>query len=539
MLANNAPPTEAAASGKSVAAAGAVKSPTGPTLGKKKGRHDKKKKVEPKKQSAQMQRFEHSVGNSKKDSSVVDTPAEHTKSFVPPTTTSNTGNSSTGHAQRESTDQAEVTASQSTFRATAISTKPARVASVGQQDLLNTSKTPLEALRNPLDAHKNPLGASETRINAPEDTCQARKNPWSAPKSPFVKNPLEAPKNPLNAHKNPLEAPNTPLEASKNTLEASKNLEASSTTGPSHKHTTSVALPSPNQPTTPPSPSPSPSLPSTIPTPQSLIANLNLPGITYDPFGICISPTAPPWVRGRIARRVQILVSELEQGIQGGTFDPALELEMEKKEKAFFGEAIWNRLFEVEVREGREGEELREEYAGWMRGFDGVMEGERECREGMMDEDGEGEMMEMQRSLPQEAQAVDGHPVESMSMSMPMPTPNQDFVSGNPPLNLDLPPRPPPPPQMQMQMQMQMRYPSSRFNKHYGSKHRDAYPTRTMNSPPPPSFSRHRTPRAPKICPYYPRNKCFFGAECRYLHVLPHELELDTEEEVHASPQRA
>ncbi|KAK3214607.1 hypothetical protein GRF29_19g737507 [Pseudopithomyces chartarum] len=457
MLANNAPPTEAAASGKSVAAAGAVKSPTGPTLGKKKGRHDKKKKVEPKKQSAQMQRFEHSVGNSKKDSSVVDTPAEHTKSFVPPTTTSNTGNSSTGHAQRESTDQAEVTASQSTFRATAISTKPARVASVGQQDLLNTSKTPLEALRNPLDAHKNPLGASETRINAPEDTCQARKNPWSAPKSPFVKNPLEAPKNPLNAHKNPLEAPNTPLEASKNTLEASKNLEASSTTGPSHKHTTSVALPSPNQPTTPPSPSPSPSLPSTIPTPQSLIANLNLPGITYDPFGICISPTAPP---GSAAASRAGFKSSSRSSNKGS---------------------------KAVVAAGSSGR-------GWTpRGVDVDVDADADAEPGLC-----------LRKPPAQL-----GPPASTSTSTADADADADALS-------------------QLALQQALRIEAQRRIPH---AHHELTTT-TLFLPPP-------HPRAPKICPYYPRNKCFFGAECRYLHVLPHELELDTEEEVHASPQRA
>ena len=85
---------------------------------------------------------------------------------------------------------------------------------------------------------------------------------------------------------------------------------------------------------------------------------------------------------GRIARRAQILVTELEQGIYDwctSVVDHELELDMEKKEKAFFGEVVWRRLFEVEVRTGGEEERVVGEVEGLMREWD-EMRG-REMRE--------------------------------------------------------------------------------------------------------------------------------------------------------------
>lgn len=80
------------------------------------------------------------------------------------------------------------------------------------------------------------------------------------------------------------------------------------------------------------------------------VSNLGLPGISFDKFGVRIASDAPDWVRGRIARRVWWLVSDLEEGKAPAVIDIAAELEIEKKEKLHFCPVVWDRLFTIEDR---------------------------------------------------------------------------------------------------------------------------------------------------------------------------------------------
>ncbi|KAL1610155.1 hypothetical protein SLS60_001820 [Paraconiothyrium brasiliense] len=90
------------------------------------------------------------------------------------------------------------------------------------------------------------------------------------------------------------------------------------------------------------------------------VKNLRLPGVSYDAHGVCIASDAPEWVRGRIARRVQLNVCDLSIGRAPAELIEATELELERQEKLYFGEATWDRLFKIEMREETTKEELQE-----------------------------------------------------------------------------------------------------------------------------------------------------------------------------------
>ncbi|KAF1969277.1 hypothetical protein BU23DRAFT_601648 [Bimuria novae-zelandiae CBS 107.79] len=91
------------------------------------------------------------------------------------------------------------------------------------------------------------------------------------------------------------------------------------------------------------------------------IKSLNLPGISFDLCGVCIAPDAPDWVCGRIVRRVQIIVSNVKHDIQDLGLNQEEELALERKEKTFFGQEMWDRLFKIEERDEYTEEEALEE----------------------------------------------------------------------------------------------------------------------------------------------------------------------------------
>lgn len=91
---------------------------------------------------------------------------------------------------------------------------------------------------------------------------------------------------------------------------------------------------------------------------RQYIDGLGLPGITYDKYGVCIDPDAPEWVRGRIARRVQCIVWDLEAGRTPAPLDKSAELALEIKEKTYFGEKTWDTLYKIEDREPATPEEF-------------------------------------------------------------------------------------------------------------------------------------------------------------------------------------
>lgn len=80
---------------------------------------------------------------------------------------------------------------------------------------------------------------------------------------------------------------------------------------------------------------------------KRMVAELNIPGISYDNEGVRISPHAPAWVHGRIARTVQIMVDNFKKGDTSSPINIEKELALEKLEKAYFGKDRWERLFGV------------------------------------------------------------------------------------------------------------------------------------------------------------------------------------------------
>ncbi|OAG11777.1 uncharacterized protein CC84DRAFT_1211415 [Paraphaeosphaeria sporulosa] len=103
---------------------------------------------------------------------------------------------------------------------------------------------------------------------------------------------------------------------------------------------------------------------------ETYVVSLGLPGISFDEFGVCIASDAPDWVRGRVARRVYWLVSDFKAGKTATEIDIATELELEKKEKTHFHQAVWDRLFLIEDWRNPISDQERLDLEPMMREFD-------------------------------------------------------------------------------------------------------------------------------------------------------------------------
>ncbi|KAJ4299290.1 hypothetical protein N0V90_004534 [Kalmusia sp. IMI 367209] len=85
---------------------------------------------------------------------------------------------------------------------------------------------------------------------------------------------------------------------------------------------------------------------------RHFVEQLDLPGISYDEFGVCIASCAPAWVRGRVARVVQIKVDDLMEGKPvTTTLDVQAELELEWKERQYLRQKVWDHLFKIDNRD--------------------------------------------------------------------------------------------------------------------------------------------------------------------------------------------
>ncbi|KAJ4350380.1 uncharacterized protein N0V89_009001 [Didymosphaeria variabile] len=250
------------------------------------------------------------------------------------------------------------------------------------------------------------------------------------------------------------------------------------------------------------------------------VKSLGLPGISYDAYGVCIAPDAPEWVRGRIARRVQLNVCDLEVGRAPAEFNKDAELELEKKEKKYYGHETWYRFFKIKKRglptkeEAREfGEKLAAGLIPTVGNVHGAVATNKVDMGASTEKIGDNQPvpLPMQQTMAQTTSSKqDGlQPVSGVRNTI-MPPPGLGFSSQH-----SLPPKPlVPAPQM----------PIHNITNGYtytGPLFLEPSLQRQGTSNPQQQYPPYKKP----LCKNYAQGYCYYGSYCHFLHAYPHELQ--------------
>lgn len=253
---------------------------------------------------------------------------------------------------------------------------------------------------------------------------------------------------------------------------------------------------------------------------EKYVASLDLPGISFDEFGVCIAPDAPKWVRGRIARRVQCLVWDFKAGKTPAEVDIATELELEKKEKAHFHKELWDYLYMIDDREPTSDTEYR--YLSVMlRDFDvklaaGLIPDFTFTQAG--DEVGEEEFLdniddELSLSLPMQV-------AESRSSFHEQSNIQQDRGNTDvqvPPPNLRLRSQIPLTPEPAISGPQSSVKITTNDNPYLGSSIPNPSPPQEYNQAP---WQQHQQ-MSRRPCYNYASGFCYYGADCHFVHADP------------------